>query len=147
MKISSTAIVGLLLLASLASAQDSATLRPARLNLNPAVTAQALREPANVQTLQGEIDAKLQALSEQMAALKAENEQLKAKLAQLNAKVDGNQWNLTATVTNLQQSYKQHTHTYERTSINFNNVRIDDQWASYISGIKPNPATSSVPND
>lgn len=147
MKTNTLGIVGLALVASLASAQDTAPLRPARLNITPAATAQTLREPGNVQTVQGNIEARLQALSEQMAALQAENEQLKAKLAQLNAKVDGNQWNQAAAMANLQQSYKQHTHAYERTSVTFNNVHIGDDWASYISGVKLSPATSSPPNE
>ncbi len=147
MKIFSGVAVGLVLATSLVSAQESAPVRIIRPGINPAVTAQAVREPAAVSTLQGDADAKLKTLVDQVAALQAQNADLKTKLGQLQSKVDANQWNQTAAMANLQQSFKQHTHTYDRTFVTFKNVRIDDDYVSYISAVKLSPTTSSPPSE
>jgi len=129
------------------SAQAVIGMRPAKMTPSPDVMAAAVQQPATeVKSFQSELDSKLQALADQVAALQAENAQLKASLEKLNAQVDANQSNQTAAVDALKQAYGGHTHTYNSTSIGYNTVKIDGKSASYIFSERADPHASSTPD-
>ncbi|MCX7043282.1 MAG: bZIP transcription factor [Gammaproteobacteria bacterium] len=141
MKISALLLPALLVVSAGVFAQQAVSLRPVR--IAPAL---AIPDPSQAMTQASATDSKLQALAGQLESLQAENKQLKAKLDQLNAKVDGNQWTQVAAMANLKSAYEGHTHNYDVRSVKWDNVKINDKWASYISASTDSPRTSSAPN-
>ena len=141
MKISALLLPVLLVVSAGVHAQQAVGLRPVR--ITPALMIPDASQPM---TLQLETDAKLQALASQLDSLQAENALLKTRLDQINAKVDSNQWGQVAAMANLKQAHEGHTHNYDVRTVKWDNVKIDGEWASYISASTDSPRASSAPN-